>query len=188
MKIELGAQNCLYPMPTTLVGATVEGRPNFLTIAHVGIMDLGSVSLGMARKLIIRTPESKRAARSVNLPSTEMVQVTDFCGLVSGRRADKAELFSVFYGNLKTAPMINECPVNMECKLKKVVDFPKHDVFIGEIVATYAEEEVLTDGVVDYSKVQPFFFTMPDKGYWNLGERFAQAWSVGKVVEKRQKT
>jgi hypothetical protein len=39
--------------------------------------------------------------------------------------------------------------------------------------------------VVDYSKVQPFFFTMPDKGYWNLGERFAQAWSVGKVVEKR---
>ena len=37
MKIELGAQNCLYPMPTTLVGATVEGKPNFITIAHVGI-------------------------------------------------------------------------------------------------------------------------------------------------------
>ena len=49
MKIELGARNCLYPMPTTLVGATVEGAPNFITIAHVGIMDLGSVSLGMAK-------------------------------------------------------------------------------------------------------------------------------------------
>src|SRR5659263_561523 len=188
MKIELGAQNCLYPMPTTRVGATVEGRPNFLTIAHVGIMDLGSVSLGMAQAHYTNAGIKERCSSSSHLPSTEMVQVTDFCGLVSGRRADKAELFSVFYGNLKTAPMINECPVNMECKLKKVVDFPKHDVFIGEIVATYADEEVLTDGVVDYSKVQPFFFTMPDKGYWNLGERFAQAWSVGKVVEKRQKT
>lgn len=188
MKIELGAQNCLYPMPTTLVGATVEGRPNFLTIAHVGIMDLGSVSLGMAKAHYTNAGIKESGTFSINLPSTEMVQVTDFCGLVSGRRADKAELFSVFYGNLKTAPMINECPVNMECKLKKVVDFPKHDVFIGEIVATYAEEEVLTDGVVDYSKVQPFFFTMTDNGYWRLGERFAQAWSVGKVVEKRQKT
>jgi flavin reductase (DIM6/NTAB) family NADH-FMN oxidoreductase RutF len=86
----------------------------------------------------------------------------------------------VFYGKLKTAPMIAECPISMECKLTKVVDFPKHDIFIGEI----AEETVLTDGVVDYSKVQPFFFTMTDNGYWKLGERFAQAWSVGKVVEK----
>jgi flavin reductase (DIM6/NTAB) family NADH-FMN oxidoreductase RutF len=117
-----------------------------------------------------------------------MVQETDYCGLVSGRRVDKTTLFSVFYGTLKTAPMIAECPISMECKLTKVVDFPKHDIFIGEIVATYAEEAVLTDGIVDYSKVQPFFFTMTDNGYWKLGERFAQAWSVGKVIEKKQKT
>jgi flavin reductase (DIM6/NTAB) family NADH-FMN oxidoreductase RutF len=116
-----------------------------------------------------------------------MVQETDYCGLVSGRRVDKTTLFSVFYGKLKTAPMIAECAISMECKLTKVVDFPKHDIFIGEIAATYAEETVLTDGVVDYSKVQPFFFTMTDNGYWKLGERFAQAWSVGKVLEKKQK-
>jgi len=42
MKISLGAKNCLYPLPTTIVGANVNGRPNYITIAHVGIMDLGT--------------------------------------------------------------------------------------------------------------------------------------------------
>jgi flavin reductase (DIM6/NTAB) family NADH-FMN oxidoreductase RutF len=163
----------------------VEGGPNFITIAHVGIMDPGSLSLGMSKAHYTNAGIKQYGAFSVNLPSAEMVQETDYCGLVSGRRVDKKKLFSVFYGTLKTAPMIAEFPISMECKLTKVVDFPKHDIFIGEIVATYAEDAVLTDGVVDYGKVQPFFFTMPDKGYWKLGERFAQAWSVGKVVEKR---
>ena len=43
MKKTLGALNCLYPMPTTLVGAMVDGKPNFITIAHVGIMDFAKV-------------------------------------------------------------------------------------------------------------------------------------------------
>ena len=185
MKIELGARNCLYPMPTTLVGATVDGRANFVTIAHVGIMDLGSVSLGMAKAHYTNAGIKENGTFSINLPSTEMVKETDYCGLVSGRRVNKAKLFNVFYGNLKTAPMIDKCPINMECKLMKVVDFPKHDVFIGEIVATYAEEAVLADGVVDYGKVQPLLFTMTDKSYWQLGERYAQAWSIGKTLETR---
>jgi flavin reductase (DIM6/NTAB) family NADH-FMN oxidoreductase RutF len=182
MKIELGARNCLYPMPTTLVGATVEGRPNFITIAHVGIMDLGSVSLGMAKAHYTNAGIKENGTFSINLPSAAMVRETDYCGLVSGRHVNKAELFSVSYGQLKTAPLIDECPISMECKLVKVVDFPKHDVFVGEIVATYAQEAVLTNGVVDYDKVQPLLFTMADKSYWKLGERFAKAWSIGKAL------
>lgn len=140
MKIELGAQNCLYPMPTTLVGATVEGGPNFITIAHVGIMDLGSVSPGMAKAHYTNAGIKENGTFSINLPSADMVKETDYCGLVSGKHVDKAQLFHVFYGNLKTAPMIAECPISTECRHIKVVDFPKHDVFIGEIVTTYAED------------------------------------------------
>ncbi|MGZ4863537.1 MAG: flavin reductase family protein [Halobacteriota archaeon] len=94
---------------------------------------------------------------SVNLPSAKMVQETDYCGLVLGRFADKTKLFNVFYGKLKTAPMIAECPICIECKLTNVVDFPMHDIGIGEIMSTYTKDAVLTDGIVDYSKVQPFF-------------------------------
>jgi len=183
MKIELGAQNCLYPMPTTLVGATVEGGPNFVTIAHVGIMDLGSVSLGMAKAHYTNAGIKENGTFSINLPSADMVKETYYCGLVSGKHVDKAQLFHVFYGNLKTAPMITECPISTERRLIKVVDFPKHDVFIGEIVTTYAEDAVLTDGVVDYGKVRPLLFTMTDQSYWELGKRFAKTWSIGKEFE-----
>jgi flavin reductase (DIM6/NTAB) family NADH-FMN oxidoreductase RutF len=56
-------------------------------------------------------------------------------------------------------------------------------VFIGEIVTTYAEDAVLTDGAVDYGKVRPLLFTSSDLCYWELGERFARAWSIGKELK-----
>lgn len=184
MKISLGAKNCLYPLPTTIVGANVNGRPNYITIAHVGIMDLGTVSLGMNKIHYTNAGIKENGTFSINIPSIEMVKVTDFCGLVSGKSVDKAGLFSNFYGKLETAPMIKECAINMECKLVQTVDLPRHDVFIGEIVETYCEEKYMTDKVVDFSKVQPILFTMNDTGYWKLGERFARAWSIGKNYKK----
>ncbi len=91
-------------------------------------------------------------------------------------KVDKAELFEIFYGRLQTAPMITKCLLNMECRLIQTIDFPKHDVFIGEIVETYCDEEYLTEGIVDFSKIQPMLFVMNDRGYWKLGEKFAKAW------------
>jgi len=184
MKTKLGAKNCLYPLPTTLVGAMVEGKPTFITIAHVGIMDPGSISLGMNKMHYTNAGIKENGTFSVNIPSIEMVKETDYCGLVSGKNVDKTALFEVFYGNLKTAPMIEECPINMECRLVQTVDFPRHDIFIGEIVETYCAETCLTDGIVDFSKVQPILFAMNDKSYWQLGERLARAWHVGKGFEK----
>jgi flavin reductase (DIM6/NTAB) family NADH-FMN oxidoreductase RutF len=64
---------------------------------------------------------------------------TDYCGIVSGKKTDKAALFDLFYGDLKTAPMIDQYPVCMECRPERTVDFTTHDVFVGEIVATYAQ-------------------------------------------------
>jgi flavin reductase (DIM6/NTAB) family NADH-FMN oxidoreductase RutF len=183
MKIKLGAKNCLYPMPTTLVGALVNGKPNFITIAHVGIMDLGSISVGMAKTHYTNAGIKENGTFSVNIPSIELVKETDYCGITSGKNADKAGLFEIFYGGLKTAPMVRQCPINMECRLIKTVDFPKHDVFVGEIVETHCDESVLTEGVVDFSKVRPILFAMNDRSYWKLGERLAKAWNIGKELK-----
>lgn len=185
MKVELGAKNCLYPMPTTLVGANVNGKPNFITIAHVGIMDLGSISLSMGKMHYTNAGIKENGTFSVNIPSIEMVKETDYCGLVSGKDVAKAELFEIFYGKLETAPMIKECPISMECRLIKTVDLPNHDVFIGEIVETYCDEQCLADGIVDYSKVRPILFVMSGGSYWKLGERFAKAWKIGKELKGR---
>jgi len=170
-------------MPTTLVGANVDGKPNYITIAHVGIMDLGSVSLGMHKMHYTNAGIKENETFSVNIPSVEMIKETDYCGLVSGKKADKASVFENFYGKLKTAPMIKECPINMECKLIRTVDFPQHDIFIGEVVETYCDEECLADGIVDFAKIQPILFVMNDKSYWKLGERFAKAWDIGKELK-----
>jgi flavin reductase (DIM6/NTAB) family NADH-FMN oxidoreductase RutF len=53
--------------------------------------------------------------------------------------------------------------------LIKTVDFPRHDIFVGEIVETYCDEQYLTDGVVDFAKIQPILFVMNDRSYWKLG-------------------
>ncbi len=114
-----------------------------------------------------------------------MVKETDYCGLVSGKNVDKSELYENFYGKLETAPMIKECPINMECRLIKNVDFPKYDIFVGEVVETYCDDRCLKDGVVDFSKVEPILFVMNDRSYWKLGERFAKAWNIGKALKKK---
>ncbi|MGA3060295.1 MAG: flavin reductase family protein [Candidatus Bathyarchaeia archaeon] len=184
MKIELGPKNCLYPLPTTLIGALVNGKPNYITIAHVGIMDYESVSLGMGKIHYTNLGIKANKTFSINIPSTKMIKETDFCGLVSGKNKNKADMFQTFYGKLKTAPMIEQCSINMECELIKTVDFPNHDIFIGKIVSTYCDDAVLTKGAVDFEKVQPILFVMNDRSYWTLGKKIAKAWDIGKELIK----
>jgi flavin reductase (DIM6/NTAB) family NADH-FMN oxidoreductase RutF len=184
LKVDLGARNCLYPLPTVLVGALVDGKPNYVTIAHVGIMDPGAVSLGMNKVHYTNQGIKENQTFSINVPSVAQVKVTDYCGLVSAKQESKSELFQTYYGSLKTAPMIEECALNMECQLVQTVDFPQHDIFIGKVVATHCDESVLTDGVVDLEKLQPILFAMTDRGYYAVGKKFAKAWSIGKDFKK----
>jgi flavin reductase (DIM6/NTAB) family NADH-FMN oxidoreductase RutF len=109
-----------------------------------------------------------------------MVEVTDYCGIVSGKKTDKSEIFDLFYGELKTAPMIKDCPLSMECKLVDIVDSSLNEIFIGEIIGTYTEERFLTDGKLDFKKMKPLILSQPDTAYWRLGEPVARAWNVGK--------
>jgi flavin reductase (DIM6/NTAB) family NADH-FMN oxidoreductase RutF len=182
MKVKLGIKNCLYPMPTTLIGAMVNGKPNYTTIAHVGIMDLTSVSLGMNKSHYTNQGIRENKTFSINIPSTKMVKKTDFCGLFSGKSDDKAHLFKTFFGTLETAPMIEECNINMECHLVRTLDFPNHDIFIGRITETYCDKAVLTDGKVDFGKVRPILFEMNTQSYWEIGGKIAKAWNIGKEL------
>ena len=184
MKIELGVKNCLYPLPTVLVGALVNCKPNYITIAHVGIMDLESVSLGMNKRHYSNAGIKTNKTFSINIPSAAMIKETDYCGLVSGKDHGKADMFKTFYGTLKTAPMIEQCSVNMECELIKTVDFPNHDVSIGKIANTYCDEIVLNGGEVDIEKVQPILFVMNNRSYYGLGKKLAKAWNIGKELNK----
>ena len=97
---------------------------------------------------------------SVNFPSVDLMEKTDYCGLVSGKRTDKSDLFEIYYGNLETAPMIGKCPLSLECKLTDIYEMPTSDLFIGEIKSTYTEKQYLTDGKPDIKKMNPAVLTM----------------------------
>ena len=188
MKRNLGPVNALYPSLTTIVGAVVDGRPNFLTIAHVGIMNHGQpqyLSFGINKKHHTNQGILEHREFSVCIPGEEMVVETDYVGLVTGKNTDKSTVFDLFYGELAHAPLILGCPVCMECRLARVVDFETHDVFIGEIVATHASESVLRpDGTIDIARVRPLLFDMASIKYWSLGAEVAPCWSVGKELKR----
>lgn len=181
-KVDLGAKIASYPMPVVLVGANVNGKANFLPIAWFmqAARRPPKVAVALNRAHYTNQGIKENKTFSVCIPSEDMVAATDHCGLVSGSKADKSGVFEVFYGKLKTAPLITECPVNIECSLDKVVDNGSNELFIGNIVSTYTEEKYLTDGAVDLKKTKPFMLSLNDHQYHVLGKPKAKAWNVGK--------
>lgn len=188
-KINLGATIAAYPMPVSLVGAMVERKPNFLAVAWFTMAGYKPPRMAIVLGKGHYTNPGIREHRtfSVCIPSEDMVEKTDYCGIVSGKKTDKSEVFDVFYGELKTAPMIRECPLCVECRLVDTVESGANEIFIGDIVATYTEEAYLSDGKPDFMKMKPFILSQPDTSYWRLGESMAGAWSVGKKYKASSK-
>lgn len=182
----MGPVNALYPMPTTLVGATVNAKPNILTVAHVGILNHGTpqyLSIGLGKVHYSNAGIRENRTFSICLPSVDLMAQTDYCGIMTGKKTDKAALFDIFYGELKTAPMIRQCPVNMELKLHDTLDYKTHEIFIGELVQTHADDNVLTNGKIDIAKLRPLLFDMASVKYWSLGSAMGNCWSVGKSLK-----
>ena len=187
MKKKIGNQNVLYPTPVTIVGALVNGKANFMNVAHVGILNAAAphlISLGMNKAHYTNIGIREQKTFSVNILSQDHMVEMDYVGLVSGGKTDKSGVFETFFGELKTAPLIQQCPLSMECRLYDTYETKTHDVFIGEIVATYVDEDVLTDGIVDLSKVKPLLFDMSTRQYWSLGQAMGKCWNVGKQYKR----
>ncbi len=181
-KVDIGPNAYGYPMPMSLVGTLVDGRPNFMAAAWVSRVNATPPMIAVAIGRSHATGEGIRqqASFSINIPGSDLVKATDYCGLVSGRRVDKSQVFEVFYGKLETAPLIAVCPFGLECRLIDTVELPTNDLFIGEIMAAYTEEKYLFEGCPDIRLMKPFILTMPDNGYWAIGEKIGKAWRDGR--------
>jgi flavin reductase (DIM6/NTAB) family NADH-FMN oxidoreductase RutF len=181
-KIIIDRNSFVYPMPMVLVGTVVNDKANFMAVGWVSRVNFNPpmVAVALGKMHYTNRGIQKNKAFSVNIPGMDLMEKVDYCGLVSGEKSDKSEVFDVFYGDLTNAPMIRECPVCMECRLVNAVDLPSNTLFIGEIINTYSEERYLTDGKPDIEKILPFTLTMPDNNYWKVGERAGKAWSMGR--------
>ena len=184
-KVKIDNNAFTYPMPMTLVGAMVGDRPNFLAVAWVTRVNYKPPMIAVTLSKTHHTSPGIHASRafSVNVPSVDLIEETDYCGIVSGKKKDKSGLFTVFNGEITGAPMIGECRISMECRLVQTVDLQADELFIGEIVGTYADSECLTKGEPDMIKVDPFVLTMPDNNYCRIGAKVGAAWSIGKKLK-----
>jgi flavin reductase (DIM6/NTAB) family NADH-FMN oxidoreductase RutF len=186
----IGAKNALYPSLTTIVGADVDGKPNWITIAHVGILNHAYgefpqyLSIGLHPSHYTNKGIHDHGEFSINIPSQAMLEITDYAGLVTGEKVDKSELFPVERGSLDHAPLIANCPVSMELKLSQTVIVGEHEVFIGELVSTYIDETCLTDGKPDLARIDPLLFDFMKIDYWSIGKRTGKPWRDGKVLKK----
>jgi flavin reductase (DIM6/NTAB) family NADH-FMN oxidoreductase RutF len=169
-------------LPVCLVGANVEGKPNFEAIAWFNMVDYDPYLIGLSSEKSHYTNKGIKENKtfSINIPTSNMASVTDFCGIYSGAETDKSKVFDVFYGELETAPLISKIPINVECKLTKTIELFHAEFFVGEIVGVYIEEKYLVNDKIDLKSIDPLLFEDGRGNYWSVGECLAKAFDIGK--------
>jgi flavin reductase (DIM6/NTAB) family NADH-FMN oxidoreductase RutF len=186
MKKRLGPLERLYPMPCVLVvGGTME-LADTLAVAWINVVASTPPTIAMGLRKTRRTLELIRETGdfTVNVPDTALVAAVDYCGIASGRATDKfADCgLTPVQSALVTAPIIAECPYNLECRVTAETDAGEYVVVFGEIVETHAEERVLRPGtdIIEMDALDPLSYIAGAREYRAVGAKVADAYSVGK--------
>jgi flavin reductase (DIM6/NTAB) family NADH-FMN oxidoreductase RutF len=175
-KVNLKPTTAMFPLPVMLITCVdAAGKPNIITLAWVGMVNsdppMVSISIRPGRYSHGLVKASQEFV--VNIPSEEMIRKVDLCGVVSGRDVDKFSEtgFTSVQAQEVSAPLIEECPVNLECEVKRIIPLGSHDLFLGEIVAIHIDDTVLKEkGRVDIAKALPLAYCAGAHEYWSLGE------------------
>ena len=190
-KILMGPTSWIYPMPIFLVGVIVDGKPNFMTAAWGGVAngEPPMISVAIRPSRYTHRGISQNSTFSINIPSVDLIKETDYCGITTGAKVNKAEAcqFSVFYGKVGNAPLIEQCPINLECKLVHTLKLDTHSLFIGRIEETHISGDCLTDGKPDANKIKPLvYMTEPSRRgqYQASGEFLGKAFHIGLEIKK----
>lgn len=189
-KIKVGPFIPMPVVPTVVVGTNVDGKPNYLAVGFVSGVNIKPPIIGISlnRKHYSVKGLLENETFSINIPSVNNILETDYCGLVSGRSVDKSCLFTSFYGERKTAPMIEEFPIVCECKYTgQKVDFAMDTIYFGEIVQAYVNQSLYKKGQpADILKINPLL-TGLDRQYRVVGDSIGKMFSIGwDYVSKKQ--
>lgn len=179
-KENIGSLVALYPKPLTVVGAEVNGKVNWLVVGHTGIIGHNRIILSMSDKHYTNKGIHQTGRLSINLVSREMLPKADYAGSVSGADTDKSTLFAYHIGE-NGAPLIDESPLSMECKVVDKFKTDGFDNFICEVAATYVAKDMLNEnGRPDYTRLKPVLFEFPTYSYLATGEVIGRCLALDK--------
>lgn len=185
MRKNFGAKTWLYPMPVLIVGTyDEEGTPNAMNAAWGGIYDTDQVMVCLAHDHKTTDNIKKTGAFTLSFATVNTVAPCDYVGIVSANDVpDKFSRagFHAIPSEYVNAPIIEQLPMTVECKLIK---FNEDGICVGEIVNVSADESVLDEsGKVDAKKLAPISYDSVTHAYWGLGEKVGQAFFDGKKIK-----
>jgi flavin reductase (DIM6/NTAB) family NADH-FMN oxidoreductase RutF len=183
-KRNIGHDAFTLPMSVAILGTLTDGRVNYMPVAWLTRVNYRPPMVGISVNKVNHSCLAVRENRqfSLNFPTREMLPKTDCAGLISGKYLDKSNLFPYSFGELAKAPLIEECPLAIECVLVETLNLPTNQFYVGEIKGVHADETILTDGMPDIEKLKPVALSMPDNRYWLMGACVGQAWKEGKEL------
>jgi flavin reductase (DIM6/NTAB) family NADH-FMN oxidoreductase RutF len=154
-KISCEPGTVLAPVPSVMLTCVdLDGRPNIITLAWMGVVcsEPPMISAAIRPSRYSHGLVTKTGEFVINIPMANQLEAMDYCGIVSGKDVDKfmtTGLTAQVAEEVK-APLIKECPVNIECKVKQTIQLGSHDLFIAEVVRVHRPEneaEFLAAGI-----------------------------------------
>ena len=177
-RIDFGVKPVMYPMPVLIIATYDDnGVPNAMNAAWGIITDMNEISISMGDH---KTTDNlaKTGAFTVSMATEEYVTACDYVGVESARKVPDKFARAGFHATKcekVNAPLIDELPMALECKLKSL----DNGILIGEIVNVNADESILTDGKIDPKKLKPISFDPVNNTYIGLGNVVGKAFGDG---------
>ena len=177
-RTNFGPKPFMYPMPVLIVGTYDEnGVPNAMNAAWGTITDMNEITISMSPH---KTTENlaKTGAFTVSIATEDTVIPCDYVGVESASKMPDKFAKAGFHATKSgyvNAPLIDELPMALECKVKRYED----EILVGEIVNVCADESILTDGKIDPKKLKPIAYDPVNHTYVGLGEVVGKAFQDG---------
>ncbi len=181
--------NMIYPLPAVMVSCgDINGANNIITVAWTGTINseppMCYISVRPERHSYKMIKE--QGAFVINLTTSKLAEATDWCGVRSGRNYDKfkeMKLTPIPAKHIK-APMIEEAPVCIECKVTQIMPLGSHDMFIAEVLAVHADEHLIDKqtGALDLRQTNPISYI--HGSYYEPGSKIGR---FGYSVKKKNR-
>lgn len=149
-KISFKGSAMLNPVPAVLVTSrNKDGKDNVFTVGWVGTActhpPMITISIRPERLSYEYIKETREFV--INLPTKSLVKEVDYCGVRSGKNIDKIKHLNLTLENADTvnAPIIKECPIALECKLKEIIPLGSHHLFLAEVSSVSVEDNLIDD-------------------------------------------
>ena len=168
-KVQWKAGTFEYPIPAAMITCGNMEKSNIITVAWTGILNSNP-----AMCYISIRPE-RHSYKMINLTTKDLAYATDWCGVRSGEKFDKFKEMKLTKekANIVKAPLIKECPVSIECKVKEIIPLGSHDMFMAEVLCIDADDKFIDEkGAFDISKCDLIAYA--NGGYYELGKNYGK--------------